>query len=643
MKSWPEGRITPQELNREGAKYILDKMRRQKGYYLTNTERDLSQSDFKNRIMPHTQILVAQERNAAGYFSLEITGGASVHVDMLRKQMNPLEKLEVLSGYMPDTLFQTLCRGINLFGYRPYPENVIRLTIESFARYVHVWRVFDFLNYIPNMIPVFDEVKKTGRLLEVGLCFSTGPEHTNKFYVKKVGEILDIAGPDILLAIKNHGGLGSPKRIGELVHAIHQKYPDLLIHYHGHNTDGHEVGRVVAAVQNGAKIVDASDHAFTGFYGPPPLLTIVNTLEEYGHEAIGLNKQAVIDTSNKLRPERQHYRDFESQFFGFDPTVQTHKLPGGATGSSFEQAVKGGFLDRMPEILQNELPRVQIELGNFWSVTPGSQILWTTAANNVVKGARYKDATDDLKNLLLERYGKFPFYRPADDIYAAVFGKDWKKILKTEGGAQKIEDIDLDIEKRMLEHKLGRHATDDELVLYLQHPNDAVSFFKFEEKFGKTWVLPPEVWLKRGGFNLGEKFEFPDAYGKLHTIEIGPHRRTTDGSYVTILGVDYHPEPILTIVEDEGTDRLRVKAAPSAKEITALARTGDIRASIKGLVNAIPVAVGESVSEGDILAVLEAMKMLTNIVSEVSGKVTEILVSPGSSVDIGEKLMMIDV
>jgi len=215
---------------------------------------------------------------------------------MLRKQMNPLEKLEVLSGYMPDTLFQTLCRGINLFGYRPYPENVIRLTVETFARYVHVWRVFDFLNYIPNMIPVYEEVKKAGRILEAAVCFSTGPEHTHKFYVKKVGEILDVTGPDILLAIKNHGGLGSPRRIGELVKAILQKYPDLLIHYHGHNTDGNEIGRIVAAVQSGAKIVDASDHALTGFYGPPPLLTVVNTLDDYGHEAIGLDRQAVIDT-----------------------------------------------------------------------------------------------------------------------------------------------------------------------------------------------------------------------------------------------------------------------------------------------------------------------------------------------------------
>ena len=638
-----EERITPRELEREGVKSVLDKIRRAKGYYITNTERDLSQSDFKNRMLPHTQIIVSEDRNAAGYFSIEITGGASIHVDMLRKQMNPLEKMEVLSSYMPDTLFQTLVRGVNLFGYRPYPDNVIRMTVEAFAKRVHVWRVFDFLNYIPNMVSVFEEVKKADRILEPSICFSTGPEHTNEFYVKKVGEILDVTGPDIILAIKNHGGLGTPRRIGDLVHAILQKYPDLIIHYHGHNTDGNDIGRIVEAVRNGAKIADASDHAIAGFFGPPPILTVVDTLEDYGHRAIGLNKQAVIDTSNRLRPERELYKDFESQFFGFDPTVQIHKLPGGATGSSFEQAVKGGFLHLMPEILQNELPKVQKELGNWWSVTPGSQILWTTAANNVLKKARYKDATDDLKNLMLERYGEFPFYRPADEIYEAVFGTDWKRTLENESGYQKIEDIDLEIEGRVLEHRLGRPATTEELVLYLQHPNDAVSFFKFEEKFGKTWVLPPNIWLRKGGFSIGERFDIVDAFGKLHSIEVGTQRRTKDGDYITHLVVDHHLEPILTIFEEEGGAKKASKVTLSAKEIDALARSGDIRSSITGGVNQIPVAVGDEVEEGTVLIVLEAMKMLTNVTSAVAGKVAEISVSAGASIEIGDKLLMINV
>ncbi|NPV03291.1 MAG: biotin/lipoyl-binding protein [Syntrophaceae bacterium] len=634
-------RITPRELKEHGVRYVLDKIRRSKGYFMTNTERDLSQSDFKNRVLPHTQMLVAEERNACGYFSIEISGGASIHVDMLRKQVNPFEKLRVLKSMMPDTLFQTLVRGINLFGYRPYPDNVVRLTIQHFAEVIDVFRVFDFLNYVRNMIPVFEEVKRAGRILEPAICFSTGPEHTDAYYVKKVGEILDVTGEDIILCIKNHGGLGTQKRIGDLVKAILDRFPGLLIHYHGHNTDGNDIGRTVEAVRNGAKIVNGGDHAFTGFYGPPPLLTIIETLEDYGYPCVGINKQAVIDTSNKLRPEREYYKDFESQFLGFDPTVQIHKLPGGATGSSFEQAVKGNFLHLMPEILQHELPKVQVELGNWWSVTPGSQILWTTAVNNVLKRARYKDANDDLKNLMLGRYGELPFYKPADWIYEAVFGPNWKKIVERDYGYQKIEDIDLAIEKRVLEKRLERKASEEELVLYLQHPNDAVSFFKFEEKYGKVWVLPPKVWFKKGGFNLGDSIEFADAYGKLHSIVIGPQRRTSSGDAVTYLVIDHHPEPILTELEPEGAKAEARKVTLTAKEIEALAKDGDIRSPIKGTVNEVPVSEGDEVSAGQVLIVLEAMKMLNNVVSAINGKVQEILKNPGDPVEVGDPLLVV--
>jgi pyruvate carboxylase len=633
-------RITPREFQAKSVSYVLDKIRNNKGYYITNTERDLSQSDFKNRIMPHTQLLAAKPRNEAGFFSIEITGGASVHVDMLRKQMNPLEKLEVLGQSMPDTLFQTLCRGINLFGYRPYPDNVVRLTVQSFARYVHVWRVFDFLNYIPNMIPVFEEVKKAGRILEPSICFSTGPEHTDAFYVDKVRQIIEVTGEDIILCIKNHGGLGTPKRMGELVEAILEKYPDLIIHYHGHNTDGADIGRIVSAVRKGAKIVDASDHAFTGFYGPPPILTVLDILDDHGYHAAGIDRQAIMDTSNVLRPEREYYRDFESQFLGFDPTVQIHKLPGGATGSSFEQAVKGGFLHRMPEILQKELPQVQLELGNFWSVTPGSQMLWTTAVNNVLKNARYKDSSDDLKNLMLGRYGEFPFYRPADEIYEAVFGPDWKEIVECDTCYQKIEDVDLDVEKKVLEHRLGRTATEDELVLYLQHPNDAIDFFKFEAKYGKTWVLPPSIWFRKGGFTLGEKFEVPDVFGRLHTIEIGPQRKTKSGDAATYLIIDHHPEPILTEMDVVG-DHVKRKVTLSKKEIDAAAKTGDVRSQIIGTVSEVCVAEGDEVAVGQILLTMEAMKMLNNVISEVNGKVTEVFASAGDKVEVGDPLLSI--
>ncbi len=521
---------------------ILEVLRNADGYYLCNNERDVSQSDFKNRLMPITTVRVAPHREAAGFFSVEVSGGASVHVDLMRKQVNPFERLRIARKAMPLTLLQAVCRGASLFGYRHYPENIIRLTVRELAKYVDVWRVYDFLNYVPNMIPVFEEVQRTGRLLMPSVCFSTGKEHTDVYYVEKVQEILEVTGPDVIISIKNHSGLGTPKRIGQLIEAIRKSCPDVILHYHGCNTDGNDIGRMIAAVLAGVKICDVADHGLGAVYGQAPALTLIQTLEDYGKKATGVDVQALVHASDILRRERRIYEPFENQYRGHDPTVASYKLTGGAAGSTFEQADKGGFLDRMHEILE-EMSRVQVELGNWWSVTPGSQILWTTAVNNVLYG-RYEKPSLDLKNLILGRYGPLPFYDPQEWICEKVLqyqrsdGKKWHQIVADEGGIVKPRDVDLERERQNLESKLGRPVSNEDLVLYLLYPYDGVSFLEFEAKYGKTWLLPPEVWFRQGGFKPGERISFEDENGKPHHIEIISIRR--EGSTViTSLLVDH--------------------------------------------------------------------------------------------------------
>ena len=620
---------------------VVKQLQNADGYHITNTARDLSQSDFKNRILLHTEIMAAEARERAGFFSLEITGGASVHVDILRKQVDPFLKLEILREKMPTTMFQTLCRGVNLFGYRPYPQNVIRFTVKEFAKYVDVWRTFDFMNYIPNMQAVFEEVAKAGKINEPCICFSTGPEHTDAYYLTKVREILDVTGEDIVLCIKNHGGLGTPKRIGELVDSIRQKHPDLPIHYHGHNTDGNDVGRIVAAVQNGATIVDAADASFTGFYGPPPILTVIQTLKDLGHKAATIDEDAVIETSEVIRDERQYYEAFESQIKGFQPTVQIHKLPGGAMGSSLEQAVKGGFLDKMPDILHKELPRVQKELGNYWSVTPGSQILWTTAVSNVQGGERYGNPSGDLRNLLLGKYGPFPFYEPDEWIYEKVLGEDWKKVLEEEGGVEDIADMDIDKEKEILTDRIGEDPTDQQLVLYLQHPNDAVEFFKFEAKFGKVYVLPPSIFLHQGNFDAGETLTFTDHTGKEHRVEIGPSIVDEEGETSVYLNVDHH-QRVYNFEADLAEGATAKPAAISKEEIIDLAKAGDVRAPFAGNICEISIEEGHTVKAGDKVAVMEAMKMQTPLSVEIDGIVTAISAKVGDALQPGDKVIKVD-
>ncbi len=622
-------------------KEIVATLRQAKGYFITNTARDQSQSDFKNRILLHTDLMAAENRDKAGYFSLEITGGASIHVDILRKQVDPFLKLKKLREKMPNTMFQTLCRGVNLFGYRPYPQNIIRFTVREFAKYVDVWRTFDFLNYVPNMHAVFEEVGKAGKLNEPCICFSTGPEHSNEYYVAKAGEIIEVTGRDITLCIKNHGGLGTPKRIGELVNALKQKYADVPIHYHGHNTDGNDVGRIVEAVRNGASIVDAADASFTGFYGPPPVLTVVQTLKEYGYNPVDLDEEAVIATSEVIRDQRQHYEQFESQIKGFQPTVQIHKLPGGAMGSSLEQAAKGGFLDRMPDILRKELPLVQKELGNYWSVTPGSQILWTTAVANVLGGERYGNPSGDLRNLLLGKYGPFPFYQPEEWIYEKVLGDNWREVLEKEGGIEAAADMDLAHERYALAEQLGSEPTDEQLVLYLQHPNDAVEFFKFSEKYGQVYVLSPSIFFRRGGYIVGEKLAFRDHHGKEHMIEVGPSPVNDAGETSVYFNVDHHPS-IFNFKAKTAIGQQGEALILSKEEILELAKAGDVRSPFSGKIVEITVAEGQELLVGDRVAIMEAMKMQTPILAEMAGIVMLITAKKGDSLKPGGKILKID-
>ncbi|HID15659.1 MAG TPA: pyruvate carboxylase, partial [Candidatus Atribacteria bacterium] len=357
--------------------------------------------------------------------------------------------------------------------------------------------------------------------------------------------------------------------------------------------------------------------------------------------AEGVDEDAIIETSEVIRDQRKYYEQFESQIKGFQPTVQIHKLPGGAMGSSLEQASKGGFLDKMPDILHKELPRVQKELGNFWSVTPGSQILWTTAVSNVLGGERYGNPSGDLRNLLLGKYGPFPFYQPDSWIYEKVFGSDYQKVLEEEGGQDQIDDMDLGQERYALAQEIGREPTDEQLVLYLQHPKDAVDFFKFEEEFGKSYVLSPEIFFKQGGFEIGERISFRDHEGKEHLVEIGPSPVSDTGETNVYLTVDHHPSvfnftaPRETVTEGE-------QNALTKEEIMDLAKAGEIRSLLNATVVEVSVDEGQEVMKGDRVAIVEAMKMQTPIICEISGIVTSIFVKTGDVLKVGSKIITID-
>lgn len=496
-------------------KEIIEYVKNFDGYLLTNNERDVSQSDFKARIMPWTTLRAAATRDMVGYFAFEATGGASVHVDLMKKQINPFEKLRLIRKSMPNTLIQAGVRSQNLFGYRPYSENVIRKVISQFAKYVDVFRVYDFMNHIPNMKVVGEEVLKAGKVFMPSLCFGIGVDHTNEFYLSKVQEIVNLFGSDLILSIKNFSAVGTPERISDLIKVIRSEFPEIPLAYHGHNTDGNDLARMVAAIKAGVKIVEVCDHGYGCWYSQAPALSLIQLLEEYNIKPKKLNIDAIIESSEIIKLERRYYAEFESPFRGIDPLAHAHRLSGGALSMAYEQAEKLGLLSRINEIFK-ELSMVIMELGDIWPITPGSQILWSTAVSNILYG-RYEQPSDDLKRLLVGGYGPFPFYDPPEWIYEKVF----KKELKSKSSLKKdLKSEDIKKREKEFENQLNYQPSDEDLALYLLFPRDFVEFVKFEEKFGRTWLLPPDIWFHKGRFENGKRISFLDDRGKHHWIDI---------------------------------------------------------------------------------------------------------------------------
>ncbi|MBI3994528.1 MAG: biotin attachment protein [Nitrospirae bacterium] len=654
-------------------------LRSDRRVYFTNTgPRDTGQSDFKNRHTLYDLIRLAPLYNRSGYFSIENHGGARFHQNLLQNMTDPFEEARLWKDRMPDVMTQTLVRSTNLWGYRMYPRNVIRLSVKAFLPYVDVWRCFDFLNYVPNMIPIAEEVTRGGKLFQPAISFGVSDDCTDAYYLNVTGEILGMTGGTeaIILCIKDMAGVGSPARIARLTDALLQKYPDLVIQYHRHATDGLAVPALAAAAKAGVKILDVTDDPFTRYYGHAPVRAVQALLTEMGIET-SLDIPMVDQAAGEIAGFIGHYQEFESQFRGFSYQVTEHRMPGGAFPSSFEQADKGGFLPLMPYILRG------MSTGNrfikYFDVTPGSQITWTTWAGIIqyhykegglkqvedlldlcgrfIANGRspedlkqeekdilfglYARATDDLKNLLLGKYGPLPFGWPADWVYQSVFGEAWReKIAKDRFEASPLArkpDEEIGRLREELQKKIERHPTEDELVLYLQHPGAAVDFIRFRTRFGDTSALPTGVWFD-GLKEAGSEVTF-ETHGKPNTIKLISIGQEMDGVKHVVLSVNstMHVFPV-----EMPSRKAARKAGPRFADPDV---PGQVASPLMGNVWRIGdkdrlLKIGDIVKEGEEIVNIEAMKVETAVLSPIHGVIKEIAVKLNEAV-VGKQLLMV--
>lgn len=657
-------------------KEIVAAVRSLPGVSLTSVAmRDAGQSDFKNRHRIYDLKSLAPFYNTMGLFSAETHGGARWHVGIMNRRESPFEEVNLLRELMPNVLLQTLIRETNLWGYRPYPKNVIEHAVSKVD--IDVWRCFSFLNDVRNMRSVAEVVMKRGRLFEPTISFTVADWATNEYYLGVVREMVDLCGgtDEIVLCIKDMAGVGDVGRIGNLVDAIKQKYPKLVLSYHRHITDGLAVPAFLAAAKAGVSIFDVEEDSLVRFYGHSPILAIQAIFEESGIP-VHLDRAQAETAVQKVREWIGHYDWAESPFKGLDHTVTRHRMPGGAFPSSFEQADKGEFLHLMPAILK--VMSLYNKIVKYFDVTPGSQVTWVTCSGIVNRYAKEQgdrgvkhiidlltkfvvekkqniDALDkaeqeellqlfsaapgDFKNLLLGNYGKLPDGWPAEWVYRSTFGEEWEARISERKESSPLDSMpgdDLDKLRKELQEHVSRAVTDEEFILYLMHPKDALEFMEFRAKFGEApLVLPTDVWRK-GLTKPGDKVDF-EHWGKPNSIEL------------VSIGAE-HEGVIHVVMRVNNQTRVYTVVTPRAKktEIRMAKGANNIGAPINGNLWRIgnpargPIKAGDIVRKGEEIANLEAMKMENAILAPMDGQISEVCVKLNETVQEGQLLFVID-
>jgi pyruvate carboxylase len=481
---------------------------------------------------------------------------------------SPFFEAKELNKVAPKTMKQILIRSTNVLGYKPQPNNLMRLMAEKICEDYHIIRCFDFLNHVDNMRPFAEVALNTeGVIFQPALSLTYGrgfdvPHYLDvaEVIVKQTTKILGIsakeAAKQIILGLKDMAGNCPPHFMTELVTALRKKWPDLVLHYHRHYTDGLFVPAVGAAAKAGAHIVDTSLGAGMRWYGQGEVLSTAAYLEDELGLKTSLNKRMIRDGNFVLKQIMPHYDRYTAPYFqGIDYDVMQHGMPGGATSSSQEGALKQGYIHLLPYMLRFLAGTRQIVL--YHDVTPGSQITWNTAflavtsaykrggehevqyllevLDNItrhseselspeMKEARlalYQDCNDAFRDLLLGKFGKLPLGFPPDWVYKSAFGDDWKRAIANRTEKSPLEalpDTDLDAEYASLKTVLHREPREEEFLMFLNHPADAIKTIEFRQKFGNPNNLPLSEWFE--GMQVGEELNFTDSNGKPHNLSL---------------------------------------------------------------------------------------------------------------------------
>jgi pyruvate carboxylase subunit B len=560
--------------------------------------RDAHQSLLATRMRTRDMLPIAEEMDKVGFFSMEAWGGATFDTCIRYLNEDPWERLIELKEHLKKTPIQMLLRGQNLVGYKHYPDDVVRKFVEkSYENGVDIFRIFDALNDIRNMEYSIKVAKEQDAHVQGVISYTVSPFHTVEKYVEFAKELEALECDSV--AIKDMAGLITPHDTYELITALKEE-TNLKINLHCHCTSGMTPMSYYAACQAGVDILDTAISPLSWGTSQPPTESMVAALQGTPYDT-GLDLKLLTNIKKYFEEIRKKYSSILDPIAEkVDTEVLIYQIPGGMLSNFVSQLKVQNALDRYEDVLE-EVPRVRKDLGYPPLVTPTSQIVGIQAVMNVLGGERYKSVTKEVKDYLKGLYGKPP--APVDEDIR-------KKII---GDKKPITVRPADLLKPQLEkckekgEELGIIKKEEDILTYALYPAVAPKFLRgdCEEE-----PLAPPVEAEASEAPKGIPTEYAvDVDGEIFNVKVKP--------------VGYME------IEAEGSQ------GPTGPV------EGGVTSTMQGMILKLKVDKGDKVNEGDVVAVLEAMKMENDIHATSSGTVEEIFIKEGDTVNAGDTLMVI--
>ncbi|RDU70275.1 pyruvate carboxylase subunit B [Helicobacter brantae] len=544
-----------------------------------NSLRDGVQSLLATRVSTQDMLEVAKIFESIGFHSVEVWGGATYDACLRYLNEDPFERLRVFKEIFKTTPLQMLLRGQNLVGYRHYADDVLKEFIAlSTQGGINIFRIFDALNDSSNLKLSIEEVRKNGAEAQGAICYTTSPVHQLGFFVSYAKELVSMGCQS--LAIKDMAGLLRPYEAYELVKAIKEEL-GVPLSVHIHATTGFAFGSMLKAIEAGADVLDLSNSALSGGTSHPCTQAMVATLQGTQWDT-GLSLEPMEVASKLLREVREKYSEFESRYNFVDTEILLSQIPGGMISNLASQLKEQNALDKMQEVAR-EIIEVRKDFGYIPLVTPTSQIVGTQAVLNVLQNERYKTLTTESKNLILGLYGKTP----------APICENLRQKLSHQEAPQKPQN---ELEKAREESKdFAKTPTD--IISYALFGDVAKAFLKGEAKSQiKT----------ESKKDLGNFFD-AEILGQNYKVEI----------------LEISQESVRVKIDDEERE---VKISCSTQEGSSQVLENAIYSPMSGVLSKVFVSIGQSIKKGDVLGVVEAMKMENEILSDRDGVIEEVCV-----------------